>query len=108
MPLGALFPLVRDNLISPNLLIGLVLSRERAKWLRPSGGFELMYLIGSTLKRPASLAQTQRHCPNPRPVELMPVKAHVYRAVAELNAGFEKVIQGLQVLGRISFLRSTV
>src|SRR5216683_5683174 len=54
--------------------------------------------------RPLPPAQPER--PNPEPVELMPVKAHVYRAIAELNGGFEKVIQDLQTLGRISFLRS--
>jgi len=57
-------------------------------------------------KRLASLAQPQRPSPHPEPVELMPVKAHVYRAIAELNGGFEKVIQDLQALGRISFFRS--
>jgi hypothetical protein len=36
----------------------------------------------------------------------MPVKAHVYRAIAELNNGFEKVIQDLHTIGGISFLRS--
>ncbi len=51
-------------------------------------------------------AQPQRRSPNPATAELMPVKAHVYRAIAELNGGFEKVIQDLQTLGRISFFRS--
>jgi hypothetical protein len=54
-------------------------------------------------KRPVLLAQPQRRSPNPEPAELMPVKAHVYRAIAELNGGFEKVIHDLQILGRISF-----
>jgi hypothetical protein len=57
-------------------------------------------------KRPVSLAQPQRHNSSPRPVELMPVKAHVYRAIAELNGGFEKVIQDLKTLEQISFFRS--
>jgi hypothetical protein len=57
-------------------------------------------------KRPVLLAQPQRRSLNPEPAELMPVKAHVYRAIAELNGGFEKVIQDLQTLGRISFFRS--
>jgi hypothetical protein len=57
-------------------------------------------------KRPVPLAQPQRRSPNPKPAELMPVKAHVYRAIAELNGGFEKVVQDLQTLGRISFFRS--
>jgi len=34
------------------------------------------------------------------------VKVHAYRALAELNGGFEKVIQDLKTLGGISFLRS--
>jgi hypothetical protein len=63
-------------------------------------------------KRPVLLAQPQRRSRNPEPRSaaptevLMPVKAHVYRAIAELNSGFEKVIQDLQTLGRISFFRS--
>jgi arginine utilization protein RocB len=66
----------------------------------------------SKAKRPVSLAQLQRRSlnPNPRtspePTELMPVKAHAYRAIAELNGGFEKVIQELQTLGQISYFRS--
>lgn len=36
----------------------------------------------------------------------MPVKAHVYRAIAELNDGFEKVARDLQTLERISFFSS--
>ncbi|MBZ5524830.1 MAG: hypothetical protein LAP21_21545 [Acidobacteriia bacterium] len=57
-------------------------------------------------KRSIPSAQPERRSPNPRPVELMPVKAHVYRAIAELNGGFEKVIQDLKTLEQISFLRS--
>ena len=36
--------------------------------------------------------------PNNEPTELMPVKAHVYYAIAELNAGLEKAIHNLQML----------
>ena len=36
----------------------------------------------------------------------MPVKAHVYRAVAELNAGFETVILEFGNLKQISYFRS--
>jgi hypothetical protein len=57
-------------------------------------------------KRPLPTAQPERHSPNHRSVELMPVKAHVYRVIAELNSGFEKVIQDLQTLGKISLFRS--
>ena len=42
---------------------------------------------------------------NPDPAGLMPVKAYVYRSIAELNGGFEKVIQELQTLAQVSFLR---
>ena len=41
-----------------------------------------------------------------QPTELLPVKAHAYRAIAELNGGFEKVVRDLQVLGEISYFRS--
>jgi hypothetical protein len=53
-------------------------------------------------KRSIHLAQ-----PQPQPVTgPMPVKAHVYRAIADLNAGFELVIQSLKKLQQISFLPS--
>ena len=35
-----------------------------------------------------------------------PVKAHIYRALAELNGGFEKVIHDLKTLHQVGFLRS--
>jgi hypothetical protein len=38
--------------------------------------------------------------------ELMPIKAYVYRAIAEMNGGFEKVVQELQTLGSVGYLRS--
>jgi hypothetical protein len=34
-----------------------------------------------------------------------PVKAHVYRSIAELNGGFEKVVHELQTLGGNSLFR---
>ena len=49
-------------------------------------------------------AQTNPHPQNTEP--LMPVKAHIYRALAELNGGFEKVIQDLKNLQQVGFLRS--
>ncbi len=49
----------------------------------------------ATNKTKRSIHLTQ---PNHSPAELMPVKAHVYHAIAELNAGLEKAIQNLQVL----------
>jgi hypothetical protein len=36
-----------------------------------------------------------------------PVKAHVYRSIAELNGGFEKVVHELQALGGMSLFRSS-
>src|SRR5215510_259400 len=60
----------------------------------------------SKAKRTVPLAQLQRRSPNPEPAEFLPVKAHVYQAIAELNSGFEKVIRDLQTLGRISFFGS--
>jgi hypothetical protein len=60
----------------------------------------------SKTKRPIPLAQPQRRSPNPEPAELMPVKAHVYRAIAELNDGFEKVARDLQTIGRVNFFPS--
>jgi hypothetical protein len=65
----------------------------------------------SKAKRPILLAQPkpQRRSTNaktnPDPTGLMPVKANVYRAVAELNGGFQTVIHELQVLGQVGFLR---
>ncbi len=63
-------------------------------------------MAANKVKRSTPPAQLERHDPNPEPLELMPVKAHVYRALAELNEGLEKVIHDLQALGRVSFLRS--
>jgi hypothetical protein len=58
-------------------------------------------------KRSIHLAQpqpkTQRSTANPEPTDLMPVKAHTYRTMAEMNYGLEQAIQGLQVLRRTSF-----
>ena len=36
----------------------------------------------------------------------MPVRAHVYRAIADMNGGFENAIEGLQTLLKINYLRS--
>ena len=53
----------------------------------------------NTLHPPQSL--------NPQPITgTLPVKAYVYRAIAELNAGFEKVIQDLNNLKQIPYFRS--
>ena len=49
--------------------------------------------------------QAQKTGPKPDAAAVTPVKAHVYRSIAELNGGFEKVIQELQTLGGISLFR---
>jgi hypothetical protein len=68
------------------------------------------------VKRSIHLAQPQpqhpRRSPNGRnpnnaPAELMPVKAHVYHAIAELNAGLEKAIQNLQTLQSNNLFRAS-
>lgn len=54
--------------------------------------------------RSIHLAQPERLSPNSQPAaEPMPVQAHVYRTVAELNTGFEKVIQDLRKLRKVPF-----
>jgi hypothetical protein len=45
--------------------------------------------------------------PKPEAAAVTPVKAHVYHSIAELNGGFEKVVQELQTLGGISLFRSS-
>jgi len=51
-------------------------------------------------------AQPTRRRPNHEPVGLMPVKAHIYYAMAELNAGLEKAILSLKALQNIHFFRA--
>lgn len=63
-------------------------------------------MAANKAKRSIPSAQPERHSPHPKPVELMPVKAHVYRAIAELNGGFEKILHDLQTLSQVSFFRS--
>lgn len=43
---------------------------------------------------------------NQEPSELMPVRAHVYRTIADMNGGFENAVEGLQTLLKINYLRS--
>ena len=67
----------------------------------------------SKAKRPVLLAQpkpqTKRRSTNTKTnLDLggaMPIKAHVYQAVGELNIGFEKVVQELHTLSQVGFLR---
>jgi hypothetical protein len=66
----------------------------------------------SKAKRPILLAQVrpQRRSINPKtnpdPAGLIPVKTHVYRTIAELNSGFDKVVQELETLSRVRFFNS--
>jgi hypothetical protein len=65
----------------------------------------------SKAKRPILLAQpkpqNKRRSTNPKTnpdlAGAMPIKAHIYRAIGELNGGFEKVVQELHTLSQISF-----
>jgi hypothetical protein len=67
----------------------------------------------SKAKRPILLAQPKpqhkRRSTNPKtnsdPAGAMPIKAHVYRAIGEMNGGFETVVQELHTLSQVSFLR---
>jgi hypothetical protein len=59
-------------------------------------------------KRSILAAQPRRRRTHPetQPETFIPVKAHVYRTIGELNGGFEKVLQDLQTLARISLFRA--
>lgn len=61
-------------------------------------------------KRPILLAQLTRRSTNPKTTPDAstpePVKAHVYRSIAEMNDGFEKVVQELLRLGGMNLFRS--
>src|SRR5689334_7557694 len=47
--------------------------------------------------------QTQPHSQPQPAAKLLPVKAYVYRAIAELNAGFELTLQELKRLQQVDF-----
>ncbi len=58
-------------------------------------------------KRSIHLAQLERRSLHPLlAAKLMPVKAHVYRAIAELNGGLEMTLQELKRLQQVDFLPS--
>jgi len=63
-------------------------------------------MAANKANRSIPAAQPARRRLDSEPNELMPIKVHVYRTIAELNAGFEKVLQDLQTLGHVNFLRS--
>ena len=46
------------------------------------------------------------HLTQPQPTDLMPVRAHAYRSLAEMNNGLEQAIQGLETLRKINYLSS--
>jgi hypothetical protein len=55
--------------------------------------------------RSLHLAQPKRlRLNNPGSTELQHVKTRVYRAMADINSGFDLVLQGLQILSSVSFL----
>ncbi|HKV94180.1 MAG TPA: hypothetical protein VJW20_16650 [Candidatus Angelobacter sp.] len=43
----------------------------------------------------------------PEAAALMPVKAHIYHSIAELNSGFEQVVRELQTLGGLNLFRAS-
>jgi len=65
----------------------------------------------SKAKRLIALAQPRprrsKTQPKPEATTVTPVKAHIYRSIAELNGGFEKVVQELQTLGGMNLFRSS-
>jgi hypothetical protein len=54
-------------------------------------------------KRSIQLMQPK---PRSQSANLMPVKAHIYRSMAEMNAGFEQAVNALRSLQSINFLPS--
>jgi hypothetical protein len=63
-------------------------------------------LIKRESKRSIHLAQPQQTQPQPA-TKLLPVKAHIYRAIADLNAGFELTMRELKKLQQVDFLPSS-
>jgi hypothetical protein len=57
-------------------------------------------------KRSIHLAQHPLQTQPQPAAKLLPVKAYIYRAIAELNAGFELTIQELKRLQQVDFLPS--
>lgn len=63
----------------------------------------------ATHKTKRSIHLAQHHLQTqPQPAaKLLPVKAYIYRAIAELNAGFELTMQELKRLQQVDFLPSS-
>jgi hypothetical protein len=55
-------------------------------------------------KAKRSIHLAQHH---PQPTELLPVRAHAYRCLAEMNNGLEQAIHGLEELRKISYFSSS-
>jgi hypothetical protein len=58
-------------------------------------------MAANKAKRSVHLAQPQRPRLHPEPAELKPVKARVYRDIAEMNTGLEQALHGLRALQHI-------
>jgi hypothetical protein len=58
----------------------------------------------ATNKAKRSIHLAQHH---PQPTEPLPVKAHPYRCLAEMNNGLEQAIHGLEELKKISYFSSS-
>ena len=52
-------------------------------------------------------AKSVRVGDKPETLGLMPVKAHIYHSIAELNSGFEQVVRELQTLGGLNLFRAS-
>ena len=61
-----------------------------------------IHLAQQQLQHAGSKAKRTRL--SPRSTELQPVRAHVYRTIAEMNGGFEQAMEALQTLEKIKHL----
>ncbi|MBZ5504230.1 MAG: hypothetical protein LAO78_01970 [Acidobacteriia bacterium] len=55
-------------------------------------------------KRSIHLAQ---HQPQSQPTQPLPVRAHAYRCLAEMNNGFEQALHGLEELKKVNCFSSS-
>src|SRR6476469_3995238 len=62
----------------------------------------------ATNKAKRSIHLAQHHPqPKPQPTEALPVGAHAYRCLAEMNNGLEQALHGLQELQKITYFSSS-
>ena len=62
----------------------------------------------ATNKAKRSIHLAQHHPqPKPQPAEALPVRAHAYRCLAEMNNGLEQALHGLQELQKITYFSSS-